>query len=135
GHRRCLGGTGWLGACLFERVHLADEQKPAPRYCAHEDLRRAAVADRLAYRIDSGVQRHVRDDSAVPDGLDELVLADHPVAVGDQIGQQIEHLRLDMNRPVAATKLAPARIQDAVTESDNHRTMTLRISDAGEEFR
>jgi hypothetical protein len=41
-----------------------------------------------------------------PYGRQQFVLADHMIAVADQIQQQVEDLWLDMDRPVAATQLA-----------------------------
>jgi hypothetical protein len=47
--------------------------------------------------VDSTVQCGVRYGAAVPDALDQLVLADYPVAVLHEMEQEIEDLRLDVN--------------------------------------
>jgi len=67
----------------------------------------AAVADRPPRRVDAAGQRRCGDDPAAPDGLQEVVLADHTIAVIDQIEQQIEDLRLDGDEHSAPRKLAP----------------------------
>ena len=57
----------------------------------------AGVADRLARGVDAAGQRGVRHDAAAPDRGDQIILADDPVAIVDQIDQQVEDLRLDGN--------------------------------------
>ena len=42
------------------------------------------VADGATRRADAGAQRRLRNDPALPDGVDQLVLADNPIAVADQ---------------------------------------------------
>ena len=57
----------------------------------------SAVADRAPRRADAGAERRLRNDAALPDRVDQLVLAHDPVAVANQMDQQIEYLRLDGN--------------------------------------
>jgi hypothetical protein len=64
---------------------------------ANEGLIVAAVAERAARRADTGAERRLRDDAALPDGLDQLVLAHDSLAVLHQENDQVEHLRLDVN--------------------------------------
>jgi hypothetical protein len=47
----------------------------------------------LARGVDAAGERRVRDDAPLPDRIDQIVLADHPLAIADQILQQVEHLR------------------------------------------
>ena len=53
----------------------------------------------------------------IPDGGDQVVLADNPVAVLDQIFEEIEDLRGngDLLRP--ATQLAPVRVKGKLSEA------------------
>ena len=44
----------------------------------------------------------IRHDPAAPDRGEQIILADDPLVVPHEIGQQIEHLRLDGNRRAAA---------------------------------
>jgi hypothetical protein len=77
--------------------HLGGEQETASRDRTNERLPLAGVADRTARCVDSTVQCGVRYGAAVSDALDQLVLADYPVAVLHEMEQEIEDLRLDVN--------------------------------------
>jgi len=83
-------------------VNVADKTKSALVQRAYEALVAAAVAERAPCRADAGAQRRLRDDAALPNHVDELVLADDPIAVANEVNEQVEYLRLDMNdRPGA----------------------------------
>ena len=81
---------------------------------ADQPLMRAAVAKCVTDRIDPGRHRPIGDDAALPDRLDQAVIADHTLAVCDQEFQNVEHLRLDGNNFAAATQLAPVTIKTEV---------------------
>ena len=85
---------------------------------ADEALAFAAVADGAARRADTGTQRRLRNDPALPDRIDQLVLADDPVAVADQEEQQVEHLRLDPDGLPAPAQLMPSEIDFKLAESE-----------------
>src|SRR5262249_54348903 len=77
--------------------NVADKTKSALVQRAYEALVATAVAERAPCRTDAGAQRRLRDDAALPNHVDELVLADDPIAVANEVNEQIEYLRLDMN--------------------------------------
>ena len=83
-------------------MHLADKAKTFPRDGADDGLIPAAVADRLARRVDPAGQGRFRNDPAIPDIFDQIVLGDDALAIFDQINQQIEDLRLDRDVLAAA---------------------------------
>ena len=60
------------------------------------------------------------DNAAVPDARDQVVLADHTVAVVDKILQQVEDLRLNRDKVCAAPQFAPIEIEAIVFEQINH---------------
>ena len=62
-------------------VDVADETKPALVLRANEVLVVAAVAERTPCRVDAGAERRLRNDAALPNRVDQLVLANDPVAV------------------------------------------------------
>src|SRR5215218_7529454 len=70
----------------------------APRSRADDALRAAVIAERLTGGLDPARDRGVRDDPAVPDLLDDLVLRDHALPVLHQEHQEGEDLRLDVNK-------------------------------------
>ncbi len=84
---------------------LADEAEAALVQRADEQLVVAGVADRLASGVDAARQRRLRNDSSVPDRLDQLVLADDASAVANQVEQKVEHLRLHVHDLAAAAQL------------------------------
>ncbi len=81
---------------------------------AYEGLRIPIVADGLARRLDSARKRRVGDRAATPNSPVQLVLRDQPVGIGGQIGQQLKHLRLKINRDAATTQLALLDVEFAV---------------------
>jgi hypothetical protein len=76
---------------------VADKTKPALAQRANEALVVAVVAERAPCRADARAERRLRDDAALPNHVDQLVLADDSIPVSDEMNQQIEHLRLDVN--------------------------------------
>src|SRR5262249_61071761 len=70
----------------------------------------AAVAERASRRADTGTQRRLRDDAALPDRVEQLILADRSITIANEIDQQVEHLRLDVNDRVGAPQLLPRHI-------------------------
>src|SRR5262249_26514752 len=76
---------------------VADEPKATLVHRANETLVVAAVAERAPCGADAGAQRCLRHDTAPPNRIEQLVFADDPVAVTDEVTEQIEHLRLDVN--------------------------------------
>ena len=70
----------------------------------------AAFADRRTGCVDAGRQRRFRDDATVPDGGNEVVAADHMVAMHDEVGEKVKHLRFERDQFGAAAELAPVGI-------------------------
>jgi hypothetical protein len=56
----------------------------------------------------------------MPDLVDELVLADHPVAVLHEVDDEIEDLRLNGNGNLLAAELAQVGIQQVIPEQKLH---------------
>ena len=63
---------------------------------ADHPLGPAVVADRPAGRLDPAGQRRVGHEAAAPDLVQQLGPGDDPVAVADQVGEDLEHLRLQV---------------------------------------
>ena len=94
-------------------LHLADEAESALVDGADHLLRAAVVADRAPRRADARVERRVRHHAPLPHRLEQLVLADDAIAVLQQIGEHVEHLRLDRHglRRRSAIPAAPGRLR------------------------
>ena len=100
GSGRAAGGS-CISECEFEpywpHVYVANEAQALSGDCTDQFLFAATVADSLARGVDAAGQGRIRDDPAAPYRRDEIVFADHTIAVLHQIDEQIEYLRLDAN--------------------------------------
>lgn len=99
GQRRRTGGG--------ERLHGRAEAEAAAVPRLDHALPPAVVADGLARRLDRGRERGVGDDPPVPDPGEDLVLAEHPVAVLHEQQEQLQHLGLNLDGQAVALKLEP----------------------------
>jgi hypothetical protein len=85
-----LRQRAWTGRDGHRRRSLldfADEAKSALMQRADQSLIVAVVAQSAPRRTDSGAERRLRDDAAVPNRLDQLVLAHDPVAVLNEVNE------------------------------------------------
>ena len=73
----------------------------------------AAVPNRPTDRVDARGQRY---DVSLPDGGDDLVLADDPVPVADQLVKKVDHLRRDGDCCPIASQLATVHIKREILE-------------------
>ena len=93
-----------------------DKAKPLARNRADQSLVVAAVANRVADRVQGRADRRYRDEAAFPDRHAQILLAHHPFAIADQIGQQLENARLDGHDLAAPPQLVPGLIEHIVFE-------------------
>src|SRR5262249_61972423 len=91
----------------------AHEPETLPRQGPDQALLLAGIADRRAGGVHRRAERRFRDDPALPDHAPQIVPADHPVAMLDQAGDEVEDLRLDGDGAAAALELAALRAQGA----------------------
>jgi hypothetical protein len=80
----------------------------------------AAVADRGARGVDARAQHGVGDLMPAPDRFQQLVPADHALAMAHQIFQKIEHLRLDGAQRVRAAQLPALGVENTIVEPVDH---------------
>ena len=95
--------------------YISDEAEALALERLDQPLRLAVVVDGLPNGIDAGRQCQFRDDTPVPDCSQKIVLADHAVAVGDQVNQQVKGLRLkaQQNVAMASSRLSVSREKPA----------------------
>jgi hypothetical protein len=74
---------------------LAHETETLARRRFDQALLFAGITNRAPGGVQAGGQRGIRDDASVPDGANEVVLADDALPVADQVLGQIEHLWRD----------------------------------------
>src|SRR5262245_2918523 len=91
-----------LGRALPVFEYSAHEAKALARQRLDQVLLLAGVADRVPGGIEAGRQRCIRDGAAIPDGTDEVVLADDALPIADQVVEQVEHLWCDRDHLGAA---------------------------------
>ena len=113
GGRRRGGAVVPAGRGPRAHRHLADEAEPPPDERPDQALTLPVVADGPARRRDAAAERRVGDEAVAPDAVEQLVLGDDAVAVLDQVGEDVEDLRLerDVRAPRGGTPAAgcPAR--------------------------
>src|SRR6516164_7590971 len=102
------------------RSHVTDKAKALARNGAQETLILACVLYSLAHRIDATGQRRLRDDTAIPHFVEQLILADDAIAILDEIQQQVENLRLERNAFAGAAKLSPSDIKHMIFKEKSH---------------
>jgi hypothetical protein len=100
--------------CL--RYDIGREEKSVPLNSSNEFLVFATFANGTPRGIDSTVQSCIGYYSSLPDMLDKLAFTDHAVRILCEVNKQVEYLRLHVDRPLGATKLAPIAIKREVTE-------------------
>jgi hypothetical protein len=69
------------------------------------------IADHASSDIQAGCEGRIRHDTPIPNGIDEVVLADDVLPVADQIIEQIENLWRNGNGFRTAVQLAPVSIE------------------------
>jgi hypothetical protein len=81
-----------------------------------------AIRQRLSRGVDMACQSRFRHNSPIPDRVQQVVLADHMLAVTQQIDQKVKHLRAECNPLGSAPQLAPISIQSLLFKQILHRT-------------
>src|SRR5215207_6600325 len=101
--------------------NVGDEAEPALVEGANERLIVSVVAERLARSVDPTRERRHRDDPSIPNGVEDLVLADDPLSVAEQEDEEVEDLRLDMHGRSRPTQLLARDVQLAIFEKIQHQ--------------
>ena len=117
GFRRFFWGAGgsrdWT-ALRF--TYCSDKAEALSRQCFDEPLFLATVTNCASSSIQAGRECCFGYDTALPDGVDQVVLADDMLPVADQVVQQVEDLWRDSNQFSAATQLAAVGVENVVLE-------------------
>src|SRR5262245_3122850 len=102
-------------------LHVTDKTEPAAVNGADKALGGPVVAEDLARRPDAAAQCGVRNTPTVPDTLNDLVLAERALPIGDQQDQKVENLRLDGNKCPVTTHFVCIRVDQVCANSIRHR--------------
>ena len=122
-NRRLVGQDRWSSrrCCRVPaRFYDTDKADVLAWYGADQPLDFTAVADRPAHRADAASQGRFGDDPPTPYRGQQVVLADHPVAVLQEIDQEIEDLRFEGDRLCAPPLLPPVRVEHMIAEGEFH---------------
>jgi hypothetical protein len=84
-------------------------------------LRLAVVADGMPDLLDAGGECGLRDEPTAPDGVEELFLGHHPFTMRDEVCQDVEHLRFDVDHPLTPPQLVRLGVDDGAREPVPHR--------------
>src|SRR5262249_56436835 len=76
--------------------------------------------DRAARCTDPAGQRGLGHEPVIPHRVKQLVLADNPVTMLDEVDQQIEHLRLDVDGLARAPQFSAVDVYFAISEPEDH---------------
>ena len=96
--------------------HGSDETEALSRQCLDQALFLAGIADRAPRGIQARCQRCIGHAAPVPNGADEVVLADDALPVADQIIEQVEYLWRDGDDFRAAMQLAAVGVECVILE-------------------
>jgi hypothetical protein len=69
-----------------------------------------------------------RDCSVTPHLVEELLFGDDPVPLSDQLGEDVEHLRLDRADGAVPAQLEASEVQLVVPEGIDHRRQLRRFT-------
>src|SRR5437868_421376 len=83
----------------FQNIaHLSNKSQALSLHSANDALLGPAVVDGSSRGIEACRQSRIRDDPPVPNAVDQLVLADDPVAVAHQKDEKVKHLRFERDQ-------------------------------------
>ena len=94
----------------LDGLNIADEPEAALVQRANKSLVGSVVTKRAPGAIDAAGEGGLGDDPAIPDRLDQFILADNPVTVAHQVNDEIEDLRLDVNGQAKPAQLLLAEV-------------------------
>ena len=104
--------------CRHKAIALAVQR-------AHETRGPPPLSKRLAQRRDTGFQDFVPDKLVGPQVLEEFVLGHHPIAMGQEVGEDLQHFAPHLERRASAMQLSALGIQDIVAKEVAHRPASL----------
>jgi hypothetical protein len=124
--RRDGRNSGLVSILLL--AHIAGEADTLADDRAYQPLLLAIVADHAARGTDTARKRRFRDDPSAPDRSQQIVLAEHPIAVSDEEFQEIENLRFDRQQRGPSAQLAPLRVENVIFEQIQQFNCSRRMS-------
>ena len=103
----------------LDRFDGRHELVPPPVDRADHRLAMPVVADRAACGLDPARQRGLADEPITPHIVEQFVLRHHPIPMGDQVDEHIEHAGLHVDRFVTAPKLEAHQVERILSETND----------------
>ena len=107
-------------------LHRGDESVASTVHGPDDVLPGAVVANGSAHLLDASRQVRLRHEPMPPHPIEEVVLGDHAIAVLDQVHEEIEGLRLEVDHCICATQLTTGGVDLAVREPVHHTILTAQ---------
>jgi hypothetical protein len=85
-----------------------------------DPLRFSRVSNRPAGLLDAGLQRRLADKLLRPKVLKKIVLGDNAIALGDEVAQDVEHLRTDRDTSAGPVQFSAVRVERIITKEILH---------------
>ena len=85
---------------------------------SNKNLPGAVVTQRAARRTQARTECGFRDNSSLPHGIDEVILADNSIAVSNQIDEQVENLGFNRDDFVRTSQFIACNIDFEVREAE-----------------
>jgi len=101
-------------------LHSGHEAIAPTVQCLDDPLRLPRVSDRAAGLLNARLQRRLADELLGPEMLEEILLGDKAVAVRDEVAQDVEYLRAQVDTPSSTAQFTAARIERIITEKIPH---------------
>jgi hypothetical protein len=111
---------GGNSALFLPLLHRSDEVIAAPMDRLDQLRARAPAVKRLAGRRHIGGQHRLADVFARPERVEELRLGDHPVAVTNQVEDQVEGLGREPDHPSLLAELVEPLVELEFGEGEDH---------------
>jgi hypothetical protein len=117
---------GRIGVGCADRLNVADEPEAAPVQSPDEKLIGPVVAQHAPCAIDAVGECGFGDGPAIPDRVDQFILAHNPVMVAHEMNEEIEDLRLDVDGHTLAPQLMLAEVDFEIREPVLHYHLDWR---------
>ena len=120
--------------CLLRRLGICDDAEAIAVAGIDADrVFHAAFAQRAAQRADGPLQGVLGHRHARPEGIEQFVLGDDPLAAADQIGEQIEDAWLQRHLAFGQPQDAARLVEPKRTKFKRQLTISRSLAQSGQD--
>jgi len=106
---------------MLRLADIANEPESPTDDGANPALLLAVITDRAPDGIDPSCNRGLRNHAPIPNGCEEIVFANHAVAIPNQENQNVEHLRFDRKSTSPPTAARAVRRRESCRQKGTPR--------------